>query len=346
MMRVPMADGGEGTVAAFLDAGARRQDARVRGPLGEPVDAAFAVEGSTAIVESALASGLVLIPTERRDAKRASSYGTGELIRAALAAGARRIVIGIGGSASNDGGAGVLEALGAVLTDAEGKPLASGGAALAQLAQLSLEHLDPRLRGATIDVASDVDNPLTGPQGASAVFGPQKGAGPSDVRELDAALSHFADVVARTIGRDLRAAPGAGAAGGIGFALLAVLGATFHRGVELVAELRGLPAALRTATLCLTGEGRVDMQTLHGKTVAGVAGLARERHVPVIAFGGRIDADAESALAERGVTCMPIANAPLTLDESIRRTPELLRSASARVARCWRAASQATASSA
>jgi glycerate kinase len=338
---IPMADGGDGTVAAFLDTGAAAKKARVRGPLGAQVEAEFALEGTTAIVESALASGLVLIAPERRDALHASSYGTGELIRAALDAGAQRILIGIGGSASNDGGAGLLQALGAELVDAQGRALAPGGVALAGLAHLSLEKLDPRLRSVKIDVASDVDNPLTGPQGASAIFGPQKGASADDVRILDAALSHFADVVAHTTGRDARATAGAGAAGGLGFALVAILGGTLHRGVEVVAELRGLPAALTAANLCLTGEGAIDAQTLHGKTVDGVAGFARKAGVPVIAFGGRVDTGVEPALFERGVTCLPIADGPLTLEEALARAPELIRAASARLARCWRAASPA-----
>ncbi len=337
-----MADGGEGTVEAFLDGGARKMSTTVHGPLGETIEAQFALDGTTAIIESALASGLVLIAPERRDALHASSYGTGELIRAALDSGAKRIVIGIGGSASNDGGAGLLQALGFALLDAHGKPLGPGGAALAGLASLSIEGADQRLRSVTIDVASDVDNPLTGPAGASAVFGPQKGARPADVAALDAALDHFADVIARSTGRDLRNAPGAGAAGGMGFALIALLGASIRPGVELIAELRGLSTALDGAALCLTGEGRIDEQTLRGKTVDGVARLARARNVPVLAFGGSVDAAVEPELFRRGVACLPIVDAPLSLAESMAQTGTLLRAASARGARCWRAASRAT----
>ena len=338
---IPMADGGEGTVAAFLDGGARKESVRVRGPLGDPLDAIFALDGTTAIVESALASGLVLVAPERRNVGRATSFGTGQLIRAALDAGAKRIVIGIGGSATNDAGAGLLQALGFDLRDARGAPLEPGGTALADLASLSSAAADARLAGITIDVASDVDNPLTGPSGASAVFGPQKGAAGADVAALDAALGHFADVVARVRGRDVRDAPGAGAAGGMGFALIALLGARLRPGVEIVAELRGLAQALDGAALCLSGEGRIDEQTLHGKTVDGVARLARAHAVPVLAFGGSIDPLVEPALYERGIVCLPIASAPLSLEDSMAKATDLLRSAAARAARCWRAASRA-----
>lgn len=337
-----MADGGDGTVEAFLDSGARARRVTVRGPLGAPVEATFALDGAIAIVESAAASGLVLLDGAARDATRASSYGTGELLRAALDAGAQRVVIGIGGSASNDGGAGLLEALGARLSAGNGGALAPGGAALAQLATLDLSALDPRLRTVRIEVASDVDNPLTGPSGASAVFGPQKGATPAQVAELDRALGHFADLVARATGRDLRETPGAGAAGGMGFALVAVLGATIRSGAALVAELRGLGPALGGAALCLTGEGRIDAQTLHGKTVDGVAKIARSAGVPVIAFGGSVDPAAEGPLAQRGVVCMPVVPGPMPLESAMSQAVPLARAAAARVARCWQAASAAS----
>lgn len=340
--RIPMADGGDGTVAAFLDKGAQARTVRVRGPLGDPVDATFALDGTTAVVESAAASGLVLVPAGRRDALRAGSYGTGELIRAALDAGARRIVVGIGGSASTDGGAGMLAALGAVPLTADGRPIdASGGGSLAQVARIDVAELDPRLRGITLEVASDVDNPLTGQAGAAAVYGPQKGASAADVAVLDAALGTFADAVAAATGRDLRAVPGAGAAGGIGFALLAVCGGAFRSGAELVGTLLGLPEALAGAGLCLTGEGRIDAQTLYGKAVDAVTRTAREHRVPVLAFGGSVELAVEAELFARGAACVPIAPGPLALEESIARTTELLRAASARAARCWLAASPA-----
>ncbi|MEO6991636.1 MAG: glycerate kinase, partial [Candidatus Baltobacteraceae bacterium] len=240
---VPMADGGEGTVDAFVAAGAQRVTRRVRGPLGDPVEAAFALDGTTAIVEMAAASGLELVPHARRDPLRASTYGTGELIRGALDGGARRIVVGIGGSATNDGGAGMLQALGARFLDPNGDELAPGGAALARLEHVDLSALDLGLHEAHIEVASDVDNPLCGPSGASVVFGPQKGASPDDVATLDKALAHFADMTASETGADHRNDPGAGAAGGLGFGLIAYLRATLRPGVEIVAELRGLNEA-------------------------------------------------------------------------------------------------------
>jgi glycerate kinase len=301
------------------------------------VDATFALEDGLAVIEMAAASGLVLLAPQERDALRASTYGTGELIRAALDLGVRRLVIGIGGSATNDGGAGLLVALGARLLDERGMPLPPGGAALAALRTIDLSGLDPRLAGAEISVASDVDVPLCGPSGASAIFGPQKGASPEDVRRLDAALAHFADVTARTVsGADHRDDPGAGAAGGLGFALIAFLGARFRPGVELIAELLGLDAALRGADLCLTGEGRIDEQTLRGKTVDGVARLARRYRVPVIAFGGSIDPAAEDELYRRGVVCcIPIVAGPITLETASGEAARLTEDAAARIARFW-----------
>ncbi len=331
---IPMADGGEGTVDAFLETGAHRIEARVRGPLGEPVDAAFALEGTTAIVEMAAASGLELVAPPARDVMRATTFGTGQLIGAALDAGARKIVIGVGGSATNDGGAGALQALGVRLLDGSGGEFVPGGAALRELRSIDVGTIDSRVRDVTFEVAADVDNPLCGPNGASAVFGPQKGARPDDVRVLDAALGRFADVTALTLGVDRRNAPGGGAAGGLGFALLAYLGARLRPGVEIVGELRGLPKALEGAALCLTGEGSIDAQTLRGKTVDGVARFARVAGVRVvIAFAGRIDAEAERALAERGVASVPIADGPLELDAALSGAAALLERAAARTAR-------------
>jgi glycerate kinase len=328
-----MADGGEGTVDSFVAAGARRIGARVCGPLGAPVEAAFALDGMTAVIEMAAASGLELVPLAARDAGRASTYGTGELIVRALDAGARHIVVAVGGSATTDGGAGALSALGARFRDASGRELAAGGLALRELAAIELSGLDARLATIELEVAADVDNPLCGAHGASAVFGPQKGASPDDVLALDAALARFADVSARTLGRDLREVPGTGAAGGLAFALHAFLGAGIRPGIEIVAELRGLPAALAGAALCFTGEGSIDAQTLRGKTVTGVNRLARAAGVGrVIAFGGRVTADAEAALAREGITAVPICDRPLTLEESSRDAAALLERAAARVA--------------
>jgi glycerate 2-kinase len=337
-LAVPMADGGDGTVEAFLASGASARTVRVAGPLGEPVEATYARDGETAIVEMAAASGLALLGGGRLDARRASTRGTGELLRDALDGGARRILLGIGGSATTDGGAGALAALGARFFDDAGAALDPTPAGLAAVARVDLSGLDSRLRPAAasgepevaIAVACDVDNPLLGPQGAAAVYGPQKGASPEDVAFLDGVLARLADAMTAATGRDLRALPGAGAAGGLGWALASACGARLERGVTLVAEARGLAGALRGADWCFTGEGRIDAQTLRGKVVDGVAALARAANVPVIAFGGSVDRDAERELCARGVCCMPIAPGPLSLDEAMRDAAANLRAAAAR----------------
>ncbi len=330
---VPMADGGEGTVDAFVESGARRVVSRVHGPLGAPVDAAFALDGERAIVEMAAASGLALLAPRERDPLRASSEGTGELIRAALDAGARAIVVAIGGSATNDGGSGMLRALGARFLDGAGEELQPGGAALARLARIDTGGLDPRLRETGFEVAADVDIPLCGPLGASALFGPQKGANAGGVTLLDAALARYAAVAAELLGRDSSAEPGSGAAGGLGFALRAFFGARLRPGVEIVADVRGLNEALAGARACLTGEGAIDAQTLRGKTVGGVAGRARACGVPCVAFAGTLDAQAEAALAERGIVAFPILDRPMTLGEAQAGCTALLERAAARLAR-------------
>lgn len=328
-----MADGGEGTVAAFLEGGARMERRTVCGPRGAPVEAAFAVEDEIAVVEMASASGLALLARDQYDARGATTYGTGELIGAALDCGVARVVIGIGGSATSDGGAGMLTALGARFLDRNGQLLAPGGAPLRELARIDLSQLDPRLRRVTLEVAADVDNPLCGAAGAAAIFGPQKGASPADVASLERALAHYADVAAATLGRDDRDLPGAGAAGGLGFAFVAFLGARLRPGVEIVAELRGLDASLRGAWLCVSGEGRIDRQTLHGKTVAGIATIARRHGVPVVALAGTLDAEAEDALFERGVTCVPILERPMPLEAAMAATATLVERAASRLAR-------------
>jgi glycerate kinase len=245
-------------------------------------------DGETAVVEMAAASGIALVPREQRDPLRACSYGTGQLIRAALDHGAQRLILAIGGSATNDGGAGMLAALGAQLLDAAGEPLPPGGAALAKLATLDLSALDPRLAQCRIDIACDVRNPLLGEHGASAVFGPQKGATPAMVAQLDAALARYAAVLHATTGCDAANLPGSGAAGGMGAAALAVLGGRMQAGIELVLDAAGLAAALQGADLVITGEGRLDGQSAFGKTPVGVATLAARHGVPTIAIGGAL----------------------------------------------------------
>ena len=330
-----MADGGEGTVAAFLAGGARAEDTLVRGPLGSPTRARFALaDGGLAVIEMAAASGLLLFTDAERDPLRASTYGTGEVVRQALDLGAENIVLGIGGSATNDGGAGLLAALGVRFLDAGGRELAPGGAALARLATVDVSGLDPRLRNVRLQVASDVDSVLCGTHGASVMFGAQKGASAQDIDVLDAALTHYANVTEAVCGRDCRIMPGAGAAGGLGFGLLAYLDAELRPGIEIIAEVKGLRGVLGGADLCLTGEGRIDKQTLRCKTVAGVARCAREAGVPVIAFAGSIDATVEPGLAECGVGCaMPIVEQPMTLESAFVNAGPLLERAAARVGR-------------
>jgi len=279
----PIADGGDGTVAAALRAGYRSLPVTVSGPDGRPVSAVVAVQGGTAVVELATAAGLTLAPLTPMTA---TTHGVGELVRAALDAGARRVVLGIGGSATTDGGAGMLQALGVRLLDAGGAELPPGGAALAHLDRVDTGGLDPRLAGVEVVVASDVDNPLTGPHGAAHVFAPQKGADPAQVEELDAALTRWAEVLRRDLGVDVAGRPGAGGAGGTAAGAMAVLGATVVSGAGLVCDLVGLGDALAGADLVLTGEGALDLQTLHGKAPAVVAERARAAGVRCLGLAG------------------------------------------------------------
>lgn len=293
---LPVADGGDGTVAAAVAAGFARHEVRVRGPLGDEVTAAYALRDGTAVVEMAEASGLQRLPEGILAPLTASTYGSGELLRAALDAGARSIVFGVGGSATTDGGAGMLAALGARFRTASGEPVGPGGGALAELASADLSGLDPRLGSVEFVLASDVDNPLTGPKGAAAVYGPQKGASPEDVERLDAALAHYAEVLDAS---ELAGSPGAGAAGGIGFGAL-LLGARFRPGIEVMLDVLGFASALERADLVITGEGSLDEQTLHGKAPAGVASAARAAGKDVIAVCGRL-ALAPEVLGKAGI---------------------------------------------
>jgi glycerate kinase len=286
---LPVADGGEGTVLAALAAGYRREEATVSGPTGEPVRALLAVRERTAVIEAAQASGLTLLPGGVTAPLTASSHGTGQLVARALELGCTRIVLGLGGVACTDGGAGMAQALGASLQDAHGEELAPGGAALAGLRSLDFGKLPETLAGVEVVIAGDVDNPLLGGRGAPAVYGPQKGASPADVAELDAALGHWADAVAALTGADLRDAPGAGAAGGLGFGAMALLGAEMRPGIEFLLDLLGFDRAMRGARLVVTGEGCLDVQTLHGKAPAGVAAAAAGAGVPVAAVAGLLE---------------------------------------------------------
>ncbi|MYU05437.1 glycerate kinase [Streptomyces sp. SID8366] len=300
---LPVADGGDGTVAAAVAAGFERRQVRVAGPLGEPVTAAFALRDGTAVVEMAEASGLHRLPAGVFAPLTAATYGSGELLRAALDAGARTIVFGVGGSATTDGGAGMLTALGARFLGADGEPVPPGGGGLAGLARADLSGLDPRLSSVSLVLASDVDNPLTGPKGAPAVYGPQKGASPEDVRALDAALGHYVTVLEAAAGAravEYAAAPGAGAAGGIGYGAL-LLGARFRPGIEIMLDVLGFAPALARASLVITGEGSLDEQTLHGKAPAGVAAAARTAGKEAVAVCGRLALE-EAALRSAGIS--------------------------------------------
>ena len=299
---LPGADGGDGTVAAAVPAGFARREVRVTGPLGHEVTAAFALRGDTAVVEMAEASGLQRLPAGVFAPLTASTYGSGELLRAALDAGARTIVFGVGGSATNDGGAGMLTALGARFLDADGALVPPGGGGLAGLVTADLSGLDARLADVDLVLASDVDNPLTGPTGGPAVYGPQKGASPDDVAALDGALAHYAKVLETVIGwkaAEYAAAPGAGAAGGIGYGAL-VMGARFRPGIEVMLDVLGFADAVDRATLVITGEGSLDEQTLHGKAPAGVAAAARAQGREVVAVCGRLALRPE-ALGRAGI---------------------------------------------
>lgn len=332
---MPVADGGDGTVDAAVAAGFERREVRVAGPLGHEVSAAFALRGDTAVVEMAEASGLQRLPAGVFAPLTASTYGSGELLRAALDAGARTIVFGVGGSATTDGGAGMLTALGARFLDADGEPVAPGGGGLGDLATADLSGLDPRLSAVDLVLASDVDNPLTGPKGAPAVYGPQKGASPDDVETLDAALAHFAKVLEESVGSgaaEHAAAPGAGAAGGIGYGAL-LLGARFRPGIEVMLDVLGFTPALERATLVITGEGSLDEQTLHGKAPAGVAAAARAAGKEVVAVCGRL-ALAPESLGRAGIRrAYPLTDIEPDVAKCIAEAGPILEQSAERIAR-------------
>jgi glycerate kinase len=330
---VPVADGGDGTLAAAEAAGFTRVPLTATGPTGMPCASGWGRRGSEAVVELAEVSGLAQLPDGGLQPLTATSRGTGELIAAALDAGVRRIVVGIGGSACTDGGVGLLQALGARVTTPHGRDVGPGGAGLREAHHLDLTGLHPGLATAELVVACDVDNPLTGARGAAAVYGPQKGAGPGDVELLDAALARWADVVAGATGVDRRTTPGAGAAGGVGFALLAVLGASTRPGAELVFELTGLADALCAADLVVTGEGSLDSQTLHGKAPAAVAALARDKGVRAVAVAGQVLLS-EAQLAAAGLAAAyALVDEAATRQQALEAPGPLLERIGARIAR-------------
>ncbi len=331
-VQMPLADGGDGTVTCIVSAtGGRLFKERVTGPLGGSLEGVWGIsgDGSTAIVEVASASGLAGIPRQNLDPMRATSYGTGELIRAALEKGCRRIFLGLGGSATNDGGAGALQALGVGFLDERGRPLDRGAAPLKDLARISLEHIHPRLRGAELLLGHDVGNTLYGLEGATYIYGPQKGASPEQLPLLDRCLRRFAAVVEKDLGVQIGELPGGGAAGGIGAGLAGVLGGRLVSGVGEVMKIVGLRALLGTGTvgLVITGEGKMDAQSLYGKVPVGVSRLAKLHGVPVLVLAGSVKLDPVAASGEGVTAAFSITDGPLSLEEAMMRTAELLESA-------------------
>ena len=339
---VPVADGGDGTLETLVDAtGGEVRSTTVTGPIGKPVTAKWGAlgDGQTAVVEMARTSGLALLSPAERDPLHATTYGLGEVLREALDAGFRSFIVGIGGSATNDGGAGMAQALGVRLLDEAGRDLPPGGAALAGLRRVDVSGLDERVAEARFSVACDVSNPLTGPEGASAVYGPQKGATPDLVEQLDAALKNFAKVVERDTGTSIDAVRGSGAAGGLGGGMMAFLGGSLRAGVDIVLDHVGLDEKLEGADLVITGEGRIDFQTVYDKAPIGVARRAKRRGIPVLAVCGSLGKGFEDVHAEGIDAAVSILTAPMTLDEASARAGELIADAVAEAMRSMKAGS-------
>ncbi|WP_414148178.1 glycerate kinase [Erwinia sp. BNK-24-b] len=327
-VRLPVADGGEGTVEAMVAATKGKMvRLNVTGPLGKEVEAFYGLSGddSCAYIEMAAASGLELVPVAQRNPLITTSYGTGELIRSALDKGVEHFIIGIGGSATNDGGAGMVQALGAKLLDKEGRQIGFGGEKLAELSKIELGELDPRLKNCRFEVACDVTNPLLGEQGASAVFGPQKGATPELVNQLDRALAHYAEIIRRDLDIDVLTIPGGGAAGGMGAALHAFCQAELRRGIEIVTEALGLDELVKDATLVITGEGRIDSQTIHGKVPIGVAKVAKRYNKPVIGIAGSLTKDV-AVVHQHGLDAVfSVIYSVCTLDDALASAADNVR---------------------
>ncbi|ENG2551392.1 TPA: glycerate kinase [Citrobacter farmeri] len=334
-VKIPVADGGEGTVEAMVEATTGRiVEVDVTGPLGEPVTAFYGLSGDarTAFIEMAAASGLEQVPVTLRDPLKTTSWGTGELIRHALDVGVEHIIIGLGGSATNDGGAGMVQALGAKLLDAQQNDIGQGGAALEALSQIDISQLDKRLAACRIEVACDVTNPLTGKEGASAVFGPQKGATAETIDRLDTALAHYAQIIARDLKVDVLELAGGGAAGGMGAALYAFCGAQLRRGIEIVTDALQLDACVADADLVITGEGRIDSQTIHGKVPVGVAKVAKRYNKPVIGIAGSLTADV-GIVHEHGLDAVfSVIYTICTLDDALKNAAENVRMTARNVA--------------
>lgn len=334
-VKIPVADGGEGTVEAMVAAtDGRIVKVAVKGPLGEQAEGFYGISGDeqSAFIEMAAASGLEMVPPARRDPLITTSWGTGELIRHALDAGVKHIIIGIGGSATNDGGAGMVQALGAKLLDEKGQQIAPGGAALETLVRIDTAQLDKRLIDCRIEVACDVTNPLTGKEGASAVFGPQKGATPEMIARLDKALGHYARIIARDLDLDVLHLAGGGAAGGMGAALYAFCGAELRQGIEIVTDALALDEYVIGADLVITGEGRIDSQTVHGKVPVGVAKVAKRHNIPVIGIAGSLTADV-GVVHDHGIDAVfSVIYKVCTLEDALENAGENVRMTARNVA--------------
>ena len=318
IIKIPMADGGDGTVQCLVNAtGGKILEEKVIGPLGNEVWAFYGILGDrkTAIVEMAAASGLTLVPENKRDPLITTTYGTGQLIKAALNQGCRKMIIGIGGSATNDGGAGMVQALGTKLLDKDGEEIGFGGGELKKIVKIDISCIDKRLSDIKVLVASDVNNPLCGPQGASRIYGPQKGATPEIIEELDESLAYFAELIKRDLHKDIKDIPGAGAAGGLGASLIAFLNAEFRPGIEIMIEAVKLEQAIKDADLVITGEGKIDSQTIYGKAPIGVAKIAKKHNIPVVAVAAIIEEDSRIFQSYGIDTLIKVSEPPMRLSE-------------------------------
>jgi glycerate 2-kinase len=335
-VHVPMADGGEGTMQSLVDAtGGKIHFMKVVGPLGNDVEAAYGIlgDGETGILEMASASGLHLVPPEKRNPLVTTTYGTGQLIKACLDLGVKKLIVGIGGSATNDGGAGMIEALGGKLRDKNGNEIGFGGGELANLATIDLTDFDARLKEVVVEVACDVTNPLCGGKGASYVFGQQKGATPGMIQILDQNLKHYAEVIKAELGKDVVEIPGSGAAGGLGAGLLAFLNGTLKKGIEIVIKYTGLEEKIKGADMVWTGEGSIDCQTQYGKTPLGVATIAKKYNKPVVALAGRVGNDID-VLYEKGISAVFCITTELTsLEEALEKGKENVEKTSENIIR-------------
>ncbi|MES4611598.1 MAG: glycerate kinase [Ewingella sp.] len=334
-VKLPVADGGEGTVEAMVAAThGKVVKVKVTGPLGEPIEAFFGLSGDSnvAFIEMAAASGLESVPQAKRNPLKTTSFGTGELIRHALDHGVKHCIIGIGGSATNDGGAGMVQALGGKLLDTQGQQIGQGGGALEQLSSIDISELDPRIKDCRFEVACDVTNPLTGKNGASAIFGPQKGATPEMVKQLDGYLAHFAKLIKGSLNIDVDSLPGAGAAGGMGAGLHAFCGAQLRQGIEIVTEALGLEALVKDATLVITGEGRIDSQSINGKVPIGVARVAKRYNKPVIGIGGSLTKDVDVVFDHGLDAVFSVLSSICTLEDALANAAENLHNTARNIA--------------